>query len=128
VETLTKLNDQLCQRNKSLTEDSEKFAHALTSSKGKYTELEAAHKQLKQAFNAKKEKLVQANAALATSYQDAEELRQKLADAKAKIAAYKGLFANAKNIGGEAMKQELEECSAMDEMCTLDAIQPSAGD
>lgn len=47
VETLTKLNDELRQRNKSLSEDSEKLARALTSSKGKYIELEAAHEQLK---------------------------------------------------------------------------------
>ncbi|KAH7676010.1 hypothetical protein AAVH_42082, partial [Aphelenchoides avenae] len=102
VGTLTRTNDELRQRNKSLGEDCEKLAQALTSSKSKYVELMAAHEQLKQAVNAKKEKLVEANAALATSYQEVDDLRRRLADAETKNASYSELFDKAKNIGEKA--------------------------
>lgn len=70
-------------------------------------ELEAAYEQLKLAFAVKKEKLVEANAALATSYQDAEDLRRKLANAESNIIAYNDFFAKAKNIGQEVLLRKL---------------------
>ncbi|KAH7709398.1 hypothetical protein AAVH_23323, partial [Aphelenchoides avenae] len=130
LETFTKLNEELRQRNKSLGDGCEKFAQALSCSKDSKQKLEATHEQLKQAFSTKKKKLEEANTALATSYQNAEELRHKLASAEAKIAAYNELFDKAKNIGEntasqpKTFKQEAEEFSAMDETCVLDDVQP----
>ncbi|KAH7703448.1 hypothetical protein AAVH_29378 [Aphelenchoides avenae] len=69
-----------------------------TSLKGEKAALEVAHKQ---AFSVQRKKLMEANAALVTAYQDAEGLRRELADAKAENAAYRELFAKGLNVGKE---------------------------